>query len=138
MISKAWPNQNLVSKKKISPSLTASFSASILNMICDIDPNKITNSIHHRVRELNSKLKKISTTKFKPSNTTKYLKGAIARSLEVREISKELEILAQKIGKLHDKVIMPDIKNAIHLAKASGKSALENIKVNKHLLNFNL
>lgn len=124
----------MLSKKKVSPSTTASFSASILEMICDIDPNKITNSIHHRVRELNTKLKKINTLKFKTSNTKKYLEKAIQRSLEIRQISKELETLAIKIGKLHDKVILPDIKNAIHLARTSAKSALENIKVNKDAL----
>lgn len=124
----------MLTKRKVNPSTTASYSASILESICKIDPNKITNEIHHRVRELNLKLKKISNTKFKPSNTSKYLEGSIARSMEIREISKELQDLALKLSKLHDKVIQPDIKNAVNLAKASGKSALENIKVNKQAL----
>lgn len=124
----------MLSRKKIAPSSTLLFSSSFLLMICDIDSNKITNSIHHRVRELNAKLKKINITKYKSSNTVKYLEGAIKRSLEIRQIAKELETLAIKIGKLHDKVIQPDIKNAIHLAKSAAKSALENIKVNKSML----
>ncbi len=124
----------MLTKRKVNPSTTASYSASILESICEIDSNKITNEIHHRVRELNLKLKRISNTKFKPSNTSKYLEGAIARSMEIREISKELQDLALKLSKLHDKVIQPDIKNAINLAKASGKSALENIKINKQAL----
>lgn len=124
----------MLSKKKIAPSVTASFSASILEMICSIDSNKITNSIHHRVRELNLKLKKIKSHKLKISKTKKYLEKSIERSLEVRVITKELETLAIKIGRLHDKVILPDLKNAIHLAKAAGKSALESIKVNKTAL----
>lgn len=124
----------MLSYKKVSPSITALFSASILDTICKLDPNKITNSIHHRVRELESKLKKVNRYKFKPASTKKYLEGAIKRSLEIREISKELEELSLKIGKLHDKVIQPDIKNAIHLAKSAGKSALENIKTNKSAL----
>lgn len=124
----------MLTKKKVSPSTTALFSASILNTICDLDPNKITNSIHHRVRELSLKLKKIKLQKIKISKTKKYLEKSIERSLEIREISKELESLAIKIGKLNDKVIQPDIKNAIHLAKSAAKSAPENIKVNKQAL----
>lgn len=124
----------MLTNKKVSPSITALFSASILDTICMLDPNKITNSIHHRVKELQSKLKNVNRYKFKPASTKKYLEGAIKRSLEIREISKELQELALKIGKLHDKVILPDIKNATHLAKAAAKSALENIKVNKQAL----
>lgn len=124
----------MLTHKKVNPSTTASFSASILELICEIDPNKITTSIHHRIRELNLKLKKINTTKFKPSNTIKYFEHSIEKAMEVREVSKELVVLAQKLGKLHDKVIQPDIKNAVALAKASGKSALENIKTNKSAL----
>lgn len=124
----------MLSHRKVSPSITASFSASILNAICNLDPNKITNSVHHRVRELNLKLKKIKANRLKISRTKKYLKKSIERSLEIREVSKELQELALKIGKLHDKVIQPDIKNAIHLAKSAAKSALENIKVNKQTL----
>ena len=75
------------------------------------------------------KLRKLKVTK-----TKKYLEKSIERSLEIREIAKEIEVLAGKIGKLHDKVIMPDIKNAIHLAKSAAKSALENIKTNKQAL----
>lgn len=124
----------MLTKKKIAPSTTALYSASILDEICKIDPNKITNSIHHRVRELNLKLKKIKSQKLKSSKSKKYLKKSIERSLLIREITKELEELGHKIGKLHDKVIQPDIKNAIHLAKSAAKSALESIKVNKTAL----
>ncbi len=128
--------QEMLRKKKISPSITASFSASILETICHLDSNKITKETHHRVRELSLKLKKINSIRFKTSNTKKYLEASIVRSLEIREITKELEALAHKIGKLHDKVIQPDIKNAIHIAKAAGKSALENIGVNKKSLSL--
>lgn len=124
----------MLSHKKVSPSVTASFSASILDMICNLESNNITKEIHHRVRELNFKLKKIKANRFKILKTKKYFEKSIERSLEIREIAKELEILAGKIGKLHDKVIQPDVKNAIHLAKSAGKSALENIKINKQAL----
>ena len=80
------------------------------------------------------KFKKLSELKIKPDTSKKYLDSAIKRSLETRELSKEIVELAGKIGKLHDKVIMPDIKNSIQLAKAAAKSALENIKVNKSML----
>ncbi|EKE05064.1 MAG: hypothetical protein ACD_19C00426G0086 [uncultured bacterium] len=124
----------MLTHKKVSPSIVALFSASILETICSLDSNKIIKETHHRVRELSLKLKKINTSKFKPSNTRKYLETSIARSLEIREIAKEIEELARKIGKLHDKVIQPDIKNSIHLAKSAAKSALESIKVNKKAL----
>ena len=124
----------MISKKKVAPSKTALFAASILDTICDLDSNKITNSQHHRIRELIVKLKKSKSLRIKPTNSKKYLEGAIKKHLEVRQISKEIEELSIKIGKLHDKFILPDIKNAMHLAKAAGKSALESIKVNKKAL----
>lgn len=121
----------MLSHKKVNPSTTAFYAASILDTICKLDPNKITASVGHRVREIVIKLKKISNTKAKPNNSKKYLEDAIKKSLETRELSKEIQGLAQKVGKLHDKVIMPDIKDSIHLAKSAAKSALENIKINK-------
>ncbi len=134
MISKACQNQILVTKRKVNPSTTAFYVASILDMLCNLESNNVTKEIHHRVRELNLKLKKIKLLKLKISKSKKYLERSIERSLEIREISKELQELALKIGKLHDKVIMPDIKNAISLARAAAKSALENIKINKDIL----
>lgn len=124
----------MLSKKKVAPSKTALFAASILDTICNLDSNKITNPLHHRVRELIIKLKKYKRLRVKPTKTKKYLENTIKKHLEVRQISKEIETLAAKIGKLHDKFILPDIKNALHLAKAAGKSALESIKVNKDAL----
>lgn len=124
----------MLTHKKVNPSTTAFFSISILDTICKLDPNKITDSVGHRVREIIVKLKKIASIKIKPETSRKYLEVSIKRSLEIREISKEIEGLALKIGKLHDKVILPDIKNAIHLAKAAAKSSLENIKANKTAL----
>ncbi len=124
----------MLTYKKVNPSTTAFFAVSILDTICKLDSNKITDSVNHRVREIDVKLKKISNTKIKSDNSKKYLEGAIKRSLEIRELSKEIVELAEKIGKLHDKVIMPDIKNSIHLAKAAAKSALESAKFNKDRL----
>lgn len=130
----------MLSKKKVAPSKTALFAASILDTICDLDSNKITNSQHHRIRELIVKLKKHRSIRMSNNKQSlslrgkKYLESAIKKHLEVRQISKEIEELAIKISKLHDKFILPDIKNALHLAKAAGKSALESIKTNKKAL----
>ena len=124
----------MLTNKKVNPSTTAFFAVSILDTICKLDPNKITDSVSHRVREIVVKLKKLSELKIKLDTSKKYLKGVIKRSLGIRELSKEIQELAEKIGKLHDKVIMPDIKNAIHLAKSSAKSSLASIKGNKSML----
>jgi len=128
----------MLTHKKVNPSTTAFFAISILDAICKLDPNKITDSVSHRVRELLVKFKKLSELKIKTDTSKKYLEGTIKRSLEIRELSKEIGELAVKIGKLHDKVIMPDVKNAIQLAKAAAKSALENIKHNKDLIRSDL
>ena len=133
MISTAWPVK-LVSERKISPALTASFSASILERVCLIDDGKVSKSIHHRVREISKKLKSILSLKTKIPKNKKNLQKAIDKYLHVRELSKELENLGTKLLKASDKFIGADIKNAIHLAKGATKSALENIKVNKKLL----
>lgn len=124
----------MLSKKKVSPKSTATFSLDILNEICDVEQNEITKSIHHRVRELGSKLRKTKLLKSKSVYTKKYLEKSITRLLEIRVITKEIEVLARKLLKTHNKFIMPDIKNSIHLSKAAGRSALESIKENKKAL----
>lgn len=124
----------MLSKKKVSPKSTATFSLDILNEICDVEQNEITKSIHHRVRELGSKLRKTKLLKSKSVYTKKYLEKSITRLLEIRVITKEIEVLARKLLRTHNKFIMPDIKNSIHLSKAAGRSALESIKENKKAL----
>lgn len=124
----------MLSKKKVSPKSTATFSLDILNEICDVEQNEITKSIHHRVRELGSKLRKTKLLKSRSVYTKKYLEKSITRLLEIRVITKEIEVLARKLLRTHNKFIMPDIKNSIHLSKAAGRSALESIKENKKAL----
>ncbi len=64
----------------------------------------------------------------------KSLKYAIEVPLEVRKLSKDLETLAVKISKIGNKNALSDAHTAIHLSQAAGKSALENIKINKESL----
>ncbi|HKC04758.1 MAG TPA: cyclodeaminase/cyclohydrolase family protein [Patescibacteria group bacterium] len=61
----------------------------------------------------------------------KSLKYAIEVPMEVRKLSHELEDLGYKASKIGNKNAASDARTAIHLARAAGKSALENIKINK-------
>lgn len=61
----------------------------------------------------------------------KALKYAIEVPFEVRKLSQALEKTGFKISKIGNKNALSDAKTAIHLAHAAGKSALENIKINK-------
>lgn len=124
----------MLSQKKFSPSSTAYFSASILENICELEEKKEIKEIHHRVRELKIKLNKLVKSKIRFAKTKKYFEKSINNLLEVREHSKELEELANKTLKVCYKEAKNDVKNVIHLAKASAKSALESIKVNKEAL----
>ena len=108
--------------------------------------------IHKNVVELKEKLTKLaeedkkaydkvliayrlpSTDKKRKQEITKTLKYAIEVPMEVRKISQSLEKLAYRISKIGNKNAISDAKTAIYLAHAAGKSALENIKINKQAL----
>lgn len=64
----------------------------------------------------------------------KALKYAIAVPMEVRRLTQELETLARRSSKLGNKNAVSDAKSAYHLSHAAGKSALENININKKAL----
>lgn len=64
----------------------------------------------------------------------KALKYAIEVPMEVRKLSHELEELGYRVSKVGNKNALSDARTAIHLARAAGKSALENIKTNKEAL----
>lgn len=64
----------------------------------------------------------------------KALKYAIEIPMEVRKLSHELEQLGYRASKVGNKNATSDARTAIHLARAAGKSALENIKINKEAL----
>lgn len=61
----------------------------------------------------------------------KSLKYAIEVPMEVRKLSHELEELGYHVSKVGNKNAISDARTAIHLSRAAGKSALENIKINK-------
>jgi len=61
----------------------------------------------------------------------KALKYAIEVPMEVRKLSHELEELGYRISKIGNRNAVSDARTAIHLSRAAGKSALENIKINK-------
>lgn len=64
----------------------------------------------------------------------KALTYAIDVPMEVRKLSKELEGLAVRIGKIGNKNASSDASTAVYLLQAAQKSALENIKINKESL----
>ena len=64
----------------------------------------------------------------------KALKYAIEVPMEVRKLSHELEELAYRVSKVGNKNALSDARTAVHLARAAGKSALENVKINKDAL----
>lgn len=135
--------------------LTASFAASLIEMVCNLTIDK---KGYEKVQkdiikcrkdaiEMKNKLiklaeedkraydKVIKALKIKnKEKIRKALNYAIEVPFKVREITKELEILAVKVGKIGNKNALSDAKTAVHLAHASGKSALENIKINKESL----
>lgn len=64
----------------------------------------------------------------------KALRHAIEVPFEVRKLTQELEGLARRASKIGNKNAQSDAKSAYHLAHAAGKSALENININKKAL----
>ena len=90
--------------------------------------------LHKDVLEYNKKLltleadyQKNETAKVEKDN----LKKAIKISLEVRKVAQAIEKIGYRLTKIGDKNMHADARTAIHLAHASSKSALENIKVVK-------
>lgn len=90
--------------------------------------------LHKDVLEYNKKLL-ILETDYQKNETTKIekdnLKKAIKISLEVRKVAQAIEKIGYRLTKIGDKNMHADARTAIHLAHASSKSALENIKVVK-------
>ena len=135
--------------------LTASFAASLVEMVCNLTIDK---KGYEKVQkdiikfrkdaiEMKNKLTKLAEEDkkaydkvilaYKVKNKEKIKKSlnyAIDVPMRVREITKDLEILALRVSKIGNKNALSDVKTAVHLAHASGKSALENIKINKESL----
>lgn len=132
--------------------LSASFSASLIEMVCNLTIDKkgyekVQKDIlkfHKDAIELKKKLSKLAEEDKKAydkvivaykskskSKITKALKYAIEVPMEVRRLSQTLEKLAYRVSKIGNKNAYSDSRTAIYLAHAASKSALENIKINK-------
>ena len=135
--------------------LSGAFAASLIEMVCNLTLEKESYKkvrkdvikIHKDAVELKKRLTNLAEEDKKAYNKVilayrkkdkeqikKALKYAIEVPFEVRKISQDLEKLAFRISKIGNKNALSDAKTAIYLAHASGKSALENIKVNKQSL----
>jgi formiminotetrahydrofolate cyclodeaminase len=124
-------------------SVHAAVSAtSLIALTCDNTLNnekyekvkKTILKLHKDVLEYNKKLL-ILETDYQKNETAKVgkenLKKAIKISLEVRKTAQAIEKIGYRLTKIGDKNMHADARTAIHLAHASSKSALENIKVVK-------
>ncbi|MFZ3301691.1 MAG: cyclodeaminase/cyclohydrolase family protein, partial [Microgenomates group bacterium] len=93
--------------------------------------------LHKDVLEYNKKLLTLETD-YQKNETAKLdkenFKKAIKISLEVRKVAQAIEKIGYRLTKIGDKNMHADARTAIHLAHASSKSALENIKVVKSAL----
>jgi len=144
--------------------LAASFAASLIEMVVNLtigkkgyeDKEKILIKIAKDTGEIKKRLevltnedaeaykKVMEAYKTDKENSDrkekiqKALKYAIEVPMEVRKLSHELEELAYHVSKVGNKNAISDARTAVHLARAAGKSALENIKINKlSLANLN-
>lgn len=127
-------------------SIHAAVSAtSLIALTCD---NTLSNEKHEKVKNTILKLHKdvleynkkllILETDYQKNDSKKIekdnLKKAINISLEVRKVAQAVEKIGFRLTKIGDKNMHADARTAIHLAHASSKSALENIKVVKSML----
>lgn len=127
-------------------SIHAAVSAtSLIALTCDNTLNnekyeKVKNTIlklHKDILEFNKKLLNLEAD-YQKNETTKSekekLKRGIKISLEVRRVAQTIEKLGYRLTKIGDKNMHADARTAIHLAHASSKSALENVKASKQML----
>lgn len=135
--------------------LVASFSASLIEMVCNLTIEKKAylvvqkRIIEYRkeVSGIKARLSKLADEDAKAFNSVmrayeskdklkikKTLKYATQVPMEVRKLSQELEKIGYKVSKIGNKNARSDAKTAIHLARAASKSALENVTINKKAL----
>lgn len=136
-----------LSSKKINPgggvlsALTASFSASLIEMACNLSLNNIEYKnvqkslfkIHKDTVEIKNKLSKLAED-YEVVGDKKSLKMGIQIQMSVRKLSQNLEVMAYKVSKLGNKTARADAKTALYFAHAAGKSALEHIRHNQSLI----
>ena len=147
-----------LSSKKPTPgggvvaALAASFSASLIEMVCNLTKSDSVLSISKRTREIKKRLTTLADADvkafdlvmkaYKLGKENPKRKGAIKKALryaievpmEVRKLAQELEKIGYRVSKIGNKNAISDAKTAIHLAHAASKSALENVKINKEAL----
>lgn len=135
--------------------MTASFSASLIEMVCNLTLEekgyeKVQNyisKINKDVLELKRKLNrlaeedKLTSSRISKAKKTgdnsvvsKTVKNAIEVSMEIRRISQNLEKIGFRVSKIGHKSSISDSRTAIYLARAASKSALESVKMKKRLL----
>ena len=135
--------------------LAGGFAASLIEMVCNltigkkgyekVEPSII--KIHKSSLEFKKRFEKLAEEDkkafdkvmkaYKSKNKAlikKSLTYATQVPMEVRKLALEVEKLASQVGKIGNKNAKSDAKTAIHLAHAAGKSALENIKINREAL----
>ena len=135
--------------------LVASFSASLIEMVCNLTIDKKAYvAVQKRIIEYRKEASGIKARVFKLADedakafdrvmkaykskdklkTKKALKYATQVPMEVRRLSQELEKIGYRVSKIGNRNALSDAKTAIHLARAASKSALENVVINKKAL----
>ena len=140
--------------------LAASFAASLIEMVVNLtigkkgyeDKERVLLKIDKDTKEIKKRLTVLAEDdakayekvmeayrinkedKKRDEEIKKALRYAIEVPMEVRKLSHELEELGYRVSKVGNKNAVSDARTAIHLSRAAGKSALENIKINKDSL----
>jgi formiminotetrahydrofolate cyclodeaminase len=135
--------------------LSASFSASLIEMVCNLTIDKkayiaVQKRIHEYKKassQIGARLAKLADEDVRAfdavikayrskdkSKIKKSLKYAIEVPMEVRKLSQRLEEIGYKVSKIGNKNAVSDAKTAVYLARAASKSALENVVINKKAL----
>ena len=139
-----------------SAALCGAFSASLVEMVCNLtigkkgyegvenkmkeikrnvvkEKEKLLLLIEEDVKAFDEVMKAYGLPKETEGRSTKILKAlkkATEVPLNVAKISKEIERMAEIMVKKCNKNAYSDAKSALYIAKASYKSALENVKIN--------
>lgn len=124
--------------------ITGSTAAALVEMVCNLTKDNKIESINHRAREIKIKLLKLAdedcrafesvmeSYRLKDKEKIKRaLKRAMEVPMEVKKLVEELQKMAITISKFGNKNAISDAKTAIYLCSAAGKSAWENVKINK-------
>ena len=129
--------------------IAGAMAASLIEMVCVLTTSGSLRTEAGRAKKLRIKLMKLADDdvaafdavmqayKFKPKSKFK-IKKALKRAMDVpqkvAELSKEIEKMAWIAAKKGNKNAYSDARSAIHLARASVASAMENVKINKKAL----